>query len=250
MNILLTNDDGFDAPGLKAIVEALKNEHNLYVCAPDVGMSAMGHAITINRHMRIDEDQIDGIVKGYRIGGTPADCTKLALLSIYKDVSIDLVISGMNNGGNIGTEVVYSGTFAAAHEAHRFNYNAIAVSLVNSKRVPEPDFTPAAEHFAAFIGSIGFGDQVFFYNINYPEDRSEFDLIQTSSADVRYEEKADVEIRAGIKWIALDGDPVDVSLDANTDFKRLKQGFATLVNIKPDWSTYIHDQNTKRLKTL
>lgn len=133
MNILLTNDDGYDAPGILALFEALKPNHDVTLIAPDQEKSAVGHGITLNEPLRIQPVQITSKDKVYAISGTPADCIKLGLFEIC-DTTPDLVLSGINPGSNTGVNINYSGTVGAAREAAFNGITSLAVSIYRSKK--------------------------------------------------------------------------------------------------------------------
>ena len=129
MRILICNDDGIHAPGIAALHDAVKEFGELHVIAPDVERSAAGHAITLAdpiKSMPIDKN---GEFFGYGIGGTPADCIKLAVCAMMKDTPPDLVLSGINLGSNTGISVIYSGTVSAATEGVVLGIPGIAFSL-------------------------------------------------------------------------------------------------------------------------
>lgn len=127
MKILLTNDDGIDAPGITILKEYLiKAGHNIYVVAPHKEQSATSHSITLHQPMRIFQRD----KKTFATSGTPTDCVILASQIVLKN-GIDLIISGINNGQNMGEDVLYSGTVAAAIEGMFLGYKAIAVSLTS-----------------------------------------------------------------------------------------------------------------------
>ncbi len=140
MIILLTNDDGIDAPGLKALHCALEGLGELWVVAPVEEQSGVGHAFSINGPLRvIPKDHGDG-GRWFAVDGTPADAVKLAVRSLLPEVPV-LVMSGVNRGENTGVDLLYSGTVAAAREASVFGIPAVAVSLC-SKTFPR--FSAAA----------------------------------------------------------------------------------------------------------
>mgnify|MGYP002391336442 CR=1 FL=1 len=113
--ILITNDDGIDAPGIKFLISFLRPMGRIVVVAPETGMSGMGHAVTIKNPLRIQHLPNDGEVERYTTNGTPADCVKLGLNQILKQRP-DLIVSGINHGSNHSINVLYSGTMAAAIE--------------------------------------------------------------------------------------------------------------------------------------
>ncbi|MCF7808368.1 MAG: 5'/3'-nucleotidase SurE [Candidatus Marinimicrobia bacterium] len=139
--ILLTNDDGINAQGIITLAEALADEAELYVVAPISEMSAMGHAITISDPLKVTEIFRNGTHFGWGIGGTPADCVKLAINGGLIPRP-DMVISGINQGANVGVDIIYSGTVSAAYEGTILNIPAMAISL-NS--FTQKDFSVAAK---------------------------------------------------------------------------------------------------------
>jgi len=107
--ILLTNDDGINAPGLYALYESIRTIGDVTVVAPDTEMSAVGHAITLSDPLRVEKIQKRGEFFGYAVNGTPADCVKIAAWALLDEMP-DLVISGINLGNNTGISIIYSGT--------------------------------------------------------------------------------------------------------------------------------------------
>jgi 5'-nucleotidase len=143
MRILLTNDDGIYAPGLRALLPELRKLGTVTVVAPASEQSAVGHSITLLTPLIVQEvrDEHNDFL-GWAVEGKPADCVKLALLELLPEPP-DLVVSGLNAGSNAGINVLYSGTVAAAVEAAFFQKVSIAVSLEYTK--PQPDFRRGAE---------------------------------------------------------------------------------------------------------
>ena len=127
MRILLTNDDGIHAQGLWALHAALAPGHEVTVVAPDRERTGVGHAITLHQPLRAASLAVNG-AEGYAVNGTPADCVKLAVLEILGGRP-DLVVSGLNPGANVGVNINYSGTVAAAREAALGGIPAIAASI-------------------------------------------------------------------------------------------------------------------------
>jgi 5'-nucleotidase len=131
MRILVSNDDGIFAPGIKALAETLATEHEVYVVAPDRERSANGHALTLHKPLRAEEVDIFKGVKGsWHVNGTPSDCVKLAVGAML-DFVPDAVVSGINRGQNMGTDVMYSGTVSAAMEGTILGMQSIALSLAS-----------------------------------------------------------------------------------------------------------------------
>lgn len=131
MKILICNDDGIKADGINSLINTFCKHHEIYVVAPMSERSAFSHSLTIHHHISVTKVDINSVKLAYAIEGTPADCVKFAL--IYLKLQPDLVISGVNNGTNLGTDILYSGTVAAASEAARGGCKAIALSCFGSK---------------------------------------------------------------------------------------------------------------------
>jgi 5'-nucleotidase len=140
MRLLLTNDDGVSAPGLAALYEAVRDLGEVTIVAPDVERSAAGHAITLSDPLRVREFQGPGGMAAYAVNGTPADCVKIAVRAILPSPA-QVVLSGINAGANVGTNVLYSGTVSAATEAAMLGLPAAAFSLADRHF---QDFGPAA----------------------------------------------------------------------------------------------------------
>jgi len=127
MNILLTNDDGFEAPGLEAAYTALASLGNVFVVAPHIERSACSHSISLHRPISVQRVEHGRMGYIHAVDGTPADCVRLAISELL-NFRIDLVVSGINRGANTGVDTFYSGTVAAAREAAILGYRAFAVS--------------------------------------------------------------------------------------------------------------------------
>jgi len=127
--IMVSNDDGITAPGIKVLVETMKEIGEVVVVAPDSPQSGMGHAITIGNTLRLTRTDIFGDVQAYKCSGTPADCVKLGKFHILKDRRPNLVVSGINHGSNTSISVLYSGTMSAAVEGAIEGLPSIGFSL-------------------------------------------------------------------------------------------------------------------------
>ncbi len=169
MRILLTNDDGVYAPGLRALREELKKLGEVTVVAPAGEQSGVGHSITLLTPLLVQEVVDDHQEPmGWAVEGRPADCVKLALMELLAEPP-DLVVSGINAGSNAGINVLYSGTVAAAVEGAFYQRTSIAISLEYSK--PKPlDFPKAAELSMTVIRQIMSHnpEQGSLFNVNIP----------------------------------------------------------------------------------
>ncbi|RMF58912.1 MAG: 5'/3'-nucleotidase SurE [Calditrichaeota bacterium] len=139
--ILVTNDDGIYAPGIYALYQVMKELGEAYVVAPDSERSAVGHAITLSDPLRVQEFEKNGAFFGWAVNGTPADCVKLAIKAILPSPP-DLIVSGINQGSNTATNVIYSGTVSAATEGTIIGIPSIAFSLTTFKKI---DFSTSAK---------------------------------------------------------------------------------------------------------
>lgn len=169
MRILLTNDDGIHAPGLRALRLELKKLGEVTVVAPATEQSAVGHSITLSTPLIVQQvfDEQKEFV-GWAVEGRPADCVKLALLELLPEPP-DLIVSGLNAGANAGINILYSGTVAAAFEGSFFQQTSIACSQSYTKAVP-PDFTTGAALARKVIEQIlaRKPDKGSLFNVNVP----------------------------------------------------------------------------------
>ena len=151
MRILVTNDDGFFAEGIKALALALQQIGEVVVAAPSEQRSAVSHMLNIYDSMRVKKVEYPGGIEAYSVSGSPADCGKLAISTLMKDNPPDIVFSGINPGNNAGINALYSGTVAAAAEAVLRGVPAVAVSL---DAVKKADFSAAADFSVKFARMI------------------------------------------------------------------------------------------------
>jgi 5'-nucleotidase len=163
--LLVTNDDGVHAPGIRALARALGELGEIYLVAPDREVSACSQALTLKHPLRAEK--IDERV--YAVDGTPADCVNLAVVKLLPRRP-DLVLSGINRGANLGEDIFYSGTVAGAREATFFGLAAVAFSLAAKA---ETDFSHAAEFAARLVGTVlekGLPERTLL-NVNVPPGR-------------------------------------------------------------------------------
>lgn len=235
MRILLTNDDGIHSPGLLNLAKALERKHDVFVIAPDRERSAIGHAITIHHPLRVERILIPGLVsETYVLNGTPSDCVKLGLEVLYEDV--DLVISGINRGPNLGSDVFYSGTVSAALEAGMKGLSAFAVSLDGENNF---DFTFAIEFMTGFVSfwEDTIKETRLIFNINIPSlpgekiKGIEFAKLGYRKYENIFEKREDPRGRV-YYWQA--GEVRDQLDDPETDLVTLKNGKISVTPLKID----------------
>jgi 5'-nucleotidase len=187
--LLLTNDDGIDAPGLLALKQALEKIMSVRVMAPDRNWSVAGHAKTLHRPLRVRPTRLADGSAAYKCDGAPSDCVALALLGFF-DERPRMVISGINSNANVGSDITYSGTVAAAMEAALDGVPAIAVSL---------DAQEQAQHYAT-AGEYAARLAQRLLQLRLPSDT----LLNVNVPDVALEEIRGVAITRGGKRIYYD----------------------------------------------
>ena len=199
LKLILTNDDGIDAPGIKSLEEALRGIGSHIIVAPAEPNSGIGHKVTTDAPIRVDAVRENC----YRVGGTPVDCSRIALTRIAPDA--EWVFAGINRGGNLGTDVYMSGTVAAVREAAIFGFPAIAVSQYVAKN-QEVDWHLAACRAAPVLHRLMNQalPQGCFWNVNLPHPNgndTELDVVfcqlDTKPHGVRYHKEGHFLIYAG-----------------------------------------------------
>jgi 5'-nucleotidase len=236
MRILVTNDDGIDAPGINILTESLiEAGHEVTVVAPDIERSASSHSITLRTPLRILEKKPNR----YAVTGSPADCVIVALEVIVKD-NCDLVVSGINRGPNLGEDILYSGTVAAAIEAMYFGYPALAVS--STARLGN-HYGTAAHYIVQMIRN-GIKDRIAkdeIININVPAVHiDEIKGIKLTRTGQRYYKEF---IHAqkdpwgkSVYWIG--GDKPEWIEEENTDFAAVADNYISLSPIAPKFTQF------------
>jgi 5'-nucleotidase len=174
-NFLLTNDDGIDAPGLKALILLMQRFGNLYTVAPAEALSGCGHQVSGKLPIKVEklETTHPKELKRWTAHGTPADCVRLGLNALLKDVPIDYVISGINAGGNLGVDIYTSGTLAAAREATFWGTPGIGIS--HHIRGREIDWNLATERGVNVMKTVldKANEPKVYWNINLPHIQTE-----------------------------------------------------------------------------
>lgn len=242
MRILLTNDDGIGAPGLAALVEALLAAHEVIVAAPAVEQSGMAHALTVHRDIEVRAYEGFGrkCAEAWSIDGTPTDCVKIYLEALAKrDVWPELVVSGINKGANLGTDVLYSGTVGGALEGYMHGIPAVALSLdAHSSISFEETATSFAEKLKWLFEESG---DDFFLNVNYPKElragRAEYVWASLGHRD--YINAFDRIERDGRLYYHIGGEIYDWDNDKDTDIRRTEEGFVAVTPLTADMADAI-----------
>lgn len=172
MRILLVNDDGIHAPGIRAMRDALQTWGHVDVIAPLIEQSGVGHAITYRSPLQIHEWVENGDFYGWQVDGTPADCVKLGVMELCEKRP-DLVISGVNAGANVGLNIFYSGTAAGCFEGAMFGIPSFAVSVYLQKGIT-PDFPMISQRCLKLIDHLReVAPDQLAWNINHPATNDE-----------------------------------------------------------------------------
>jgi len=235
MHILITNDDGIYAPGIVALSRALGKIGTVSVVAPDREQSAKGHAITVHRPLRARRIAMEGVDVALAVDGTPADCVKLAILAELV-TKPDIVLSGINRGANLGTDVLYSGTVSAAIEAAMLGLPAIAVSLADFRNT---DYESAAL-FACHLAGIWRGQDLppdTLLNVNWPKNDPK-EVVVTTLGNRRYtnyiDKRQDPHGR-DYYWLCNN---IETDSTPHTDVWAIDHGLASVTPIHFDLTNY------------
>ncbi|MGI5942753.1 MAG: 5'/3'-nucleotidase SurE [Pelotomaculaceae bacterium] len=248
MRILISNDDGIQSKGINQLRMdlELEQENEIYVVAPDRERSATGHKITMHRPLRVKEwSYPDSKTIGWAVDGTPADCVKLGLEALLPGPP-DLVISGINQGPNLGTDVLYSGTVSAAIEGTINGLPAIAVSLASWE---SHDFSFSGKLVRELIAKLkGELSPHTLLNINLPPGLPR-GIRVTRLGHRRYvnifDKRTDPRGRVYF-WMA--GEPFDVDEDdPDTDVFAVKEGYASITPVHFDLTDYPYRDKLKKM---
>ncbi|GIW21816.1 MAG: 5'-nucleotidase SurE [Candidatus Sericytochromatia bacterium] len=240
MNIVISNDDGIFAKGIKVLSETIGKEHDVYVLAPDRERSANGHALTLHKPLRAEEVNIfNNVKKSWQINGTPSDCIKLGVGAIL-NFKPDLIISGINRGQNMGTDVIYSGTVSAAMEGTILGIPSIAVSLASFE---DNNYETAADFILNFIRT--FNPKLLpvktLLNINVPAvDKKLLKGYKITKLGIHryidiFEKRTDLR---GKTYYWLAGESLEHEDDPDSDFSVVKNNYVSITPIHYDMTNY------------
>jgi len=236
MKILLTNDDGIKAEGLKVLADIMSNYGDVYVVAPDQDRSAVGHGMTLNRPLKIQEEQVASALLARSVNGTPADCIKYALT--FLKLEPDLVLSGINCGANVGTDILYSGTVSGAIEANLYDYPALAVSTAAANYDSVREYLP----FIMSKISLKALDNSRTLNINFPAGQPKG--IRVTNVGISTYENVYKEEDGGYR---LSGSLIDIDQPEDTDVKTLLTGS---ISISPLKFNFNDEEKIRELKLI
>lgn len=240
LNILVSNDDGINSLGIHELAKALKKIGNVIVVSPESERSASGHSITMHKPLRSNKvDFYDIGIEAWSINGTPSDCVKFALEVLVKD-EIDLVVSGINRGPNMGTDVLYSGTVSAAIEGAIYGKPSIAFSLSCNE---ECNFELSAKISADLCKKLyKFGiEKDTVMNVNIPDvPCKDIKGVRMTRLGVRKYKNCFVERKdpRGKSYYWLAGELDEAEDDEDTDIKAIKENYISITPIKIDLTSY------------
>jgi 5'-nucleotidase len=239
--ILITNDDGITAPGIRTLIEVMKTIGNVVVVAPDSPQSGMGHAITVNSTLFVEKVKVDqGNQLEYSCSGTPADCVKLAVNQILERKP-DLCVSGINHGSNSSINVIYSGTMSAAIEAGIEGIPAIGFSLLDYSWNANFEATkPYIKSIVENVLKAGLPKDVVL-NVNIPNvPKQELKGIKICrQARANWEEEFDKRTNPqGRVYYWLTGKFVNLDHGEDTDEWALKNGYVSVVPVQFDLTAH------------
>ena len=239
--ILVSNDDGITARGIRVLVDIMKDLGEVIVVAPDSPQSGMGHAITIGNTLRLAEEEIFKDVVSFKSSGTPADCIKLAKHYVLKDRKPDLIVSGINHGSNTSISVLYSGTMSAAIEGAIEGFPSIGFSLC--------DYSSKAEfsHVENYVAEIS--KQVLergipkgvALNVNFPPKRNEpiKGIKVCRQARAKWQEDFDVRYDPnGRKYFWLAGNFVNFDKGEDNDEWAIANNYVSVVPCQFDMTAH------------
>ena len=243
MRILLSNDDGYFAPGLAALAEALAPLGEITVVAPERDRSGASNSLTLDRPLSVRRSHLGFLY----VNGTPTDCVHLAVTGLL-DVLPDIVVSGVNHGANMGDDTIYSGTVAAATEGFLLGIPSIAVSMVSRG---DGNFAAAARVAADLVARHGAGASLppFLLNVNVPDLPYEaLGLVEVTRLGKRH--KAEPVVKSEnprgqtVYWIGAAGDAADAG--PGTDFHAVAADRISITPLQMDLTHFGQLDNLRR----
>ncbi|MCS7242368.1 MAG: 5'/3'-nucleotidase SurE [Candidatus Caldatribacterium sp.] len=237
--VLITNDDGFESPGIRALVRAFQKEAEVILVAPKDERSCSSHSITARHPLRVYEVEVEG-VRGYAVDGTPADTVILGL-NLFRN--IDFVVSGINRGPNLGFDVFYSGTVAAGLEAAMSGIPSLAVSLVLGNHANYELAASVALEVWKLFGDILRGERNLVLNVNVPDVASREALRGLSITELgdRFYFTGVREVERGATervfvFEEIERDPLFLE---NSDFQAVWENKVSVTPLRPNLTDYL-----------
>ncbi|MGB3478102.1 MAG: 5'/3'-nucleotidase SurE [bacterium] len=228
--ILLTNDDGYDALGFQSLYKGLKKDFDVFAVAPRFQQSGASHSLTLRRPIRVEKIRD----KFYTIDGTPTDCVLLAYHDLIKE-DIAMIIAGVNHGPNMGSDVFYSGTVAAALQGASLGINSIAIS-VSSREYS--NFSRAVSYSCNLIARIiASKAKGFILNVNIPDGVIKGERITKMGKRIYRDKVIRNNQQKNVMYSVIDG-TLSYKIAADTDFKAIKEHYVSITPLKLDLTDY------------
>ncbi|MBO5926429.1 MAG: 5'/3'-nucleotidase SurE [Clostridia bacterium] len=243
MNVLICNDDGIFSEGLLALANVLKKNHNIYIFVPDGNRSGFSRSLSFHKDIVVKKVEYNGFKEVYTVSGTPGDAVKIALTNFL--TGIDIVVSGVNLGSNLGNDIFYSGTVNACFEANELGYKALALSSVAQN---DYNFNGVTEFIEKYFDKLAnLADKGYTLNVNVPN--IDFDKIKgvkfCKSGVCRY---ADEYIKVAENTYQLVGNPIPpTEKDFDTDVYYVHNGY---VSITPVVHKVLSEEHLEKFKNI
>ncbi len=250
MEILLTNDDGFNATGINSLYGELSKEHSTTIVAPKNQQSGVGQSFTLYDPLFVTENSISDGTIGYSVSGSPSDCVKIGLCSLL-DNKPDVVVSGINDGKNAGIASFYSGTVAAAREAAFWRIPGVAFSLHEKA-------TEYLELYAQYslkvlnVLTSNITDSKTLYNVNFPNchPKESKGIKITRQSMGYYKDRYEVKENNGQKEYWIRGEMVEIEKSLEYDFYALEQGYVTITPLTYDTTAFLDENQILNIEKL
>ena len=239
--ILVTNDDGVFSPGIAALADGLRPLGHVTIVAPAGESSAVSHALTLIRPLRMEQLREDV----YAVDGTPTDCVTLAFVKLFEREP-DLVVSGINTGYNLGDDVTYSGTVAGAMEGALLGAPGIAVSLCRSRHYDFTQAARAARTVAEYVLANGLPPRTFL-NVNVPREAAHGMRVTVQGRRRYVPDALEAEDPRGRPYLWIREGRADWEPDATSDYQAVRDGWISVTPLHPDLT---HRDSLARIGSL
>ena len=250
MNILIVNDDGIQAAGIHKLAEVLCKEHTVTVVAPHTQKSGFSHSLSFHKTITYAPYNLGLPIKAYSLTGTPCDCVKFAIDVLMKDELPDIILCGINDDYNLGTDVVYSATVNAALEGALLGFPSVAVSIGRENAV---DFTYPANFVKENLQTLLSlkRNNAVCYSINFPSYKKEdVEGVRFATLGLRkFSDRYELQENSDGSGYLLLGEPVPLDNSPDSDVELIKQGYITItpVAIQDTASEFFNKQMEKKL---
>lgn len=248
MRILVTNDDGIYSEGIYKLAKYMQSNGEVVVVAPDTERSASGHAITMHSPLTVKKVKFfDSAIEAYSVNGTPADCVKIGVEVLLKNKRPDVVVSGINNGPNLGTDVLYSGTVSAAIESAIMDIPSIAVSMGSHEVI---EFGDAAQFTSSILKKMIEDNKLHnvVINVNYPtKPKSEIKGVKVTTLGIRRYDNAFIERKDpwGNSYYWISGTVRDIKQEIESDIAAINENYISITPIHFDLTHFKHFEELK-----